>query len=62
MWPERVASSYGFHRWAVEQGRVYLPNLGVQLEFITVEFCVHRVGILGLDIYPYKSGWHIVSL
>ena len=35
---------------------LYLFNLGVQLVFISIEFCVLCMGILGLEIYHYKSG------
>jgi hypothetical protein len=34
----------------------------VQCVFISIDFCVLCVGILGLEIYSYKPGWYITSL
>lgn len=44
----------------------HLSDLSVQLVIISlgcyiIELCVLCAGILGLEIYGYKSGWHIVS-
>lgn len=52
---------YGFHRWAREQYRVHLPSLDVQLVFMSVGSCVLCTGILGLEVYHYKSGWYITN-
>lgn len=53
-----TASSLGFCRWAGNKKyRAHSSDLGVPFLFMSIESCVLCVGILGLEIYCYKSGW-----
>ena len=39
-----------------------MPNLDVQLVFLSIELCAICAGILWLEIFHYKSGLYITSL
>lgn len=55
MWPGGTASSKGSHKWEQSNVVVDLFNLGTQLTNIITEWCVLRMGLLGLGIYHNKS-------